>query len=309
MEAQNLADFWTENATESAMRRWIDAGLREDEARGDTATAALFGPGSGRARATIVAEEPGVFCGGPAAVEVFRSLDGAATEISRETEGTLLACGAVAVVVEADVAAVLSGERTALNILGHLSGIASESHRWVKAAPGVTVLDTRKTLPGLRRFQKFAVRCGGATNHRGDLAEFPMIKENHRRLFAEQHGVATPPGKEIDEILVRVRAHTNAPVEIEVEDYESFEICLRAGVELILLDNQTPEVISEWIARAREAGLAIDAQLEASGGISRESAGAFAGSGVTRISVGALTHSVRAMDYSLDVCWVDGVSP
>lgn len=300
-----LTDFWTDPTTERQLQRWIDDALQEDAAHRDAATSPLFPAGTGRARATIVAEEEGVLCGGPAAFAAFRALDEAAVAVTAPDDGAWLPAGSTALAVEADAGALLSGERTALNVLSHLSGIATEARRWVEAVPGVTVLDTRKTLPGLRRFQKYAVRCGGATNHRGDLAEFPMIKENHRILFARRRLGREPDGSELAAMLAEVRADHAGVVQVEVEDYRSFAICLEAGVELILLDNRTPDEIRGWISRARDEGLPLAAELEASGGMTRQNAADFAASGVTRISVGALTHRVRALDFSLDVDWAE----
>ncbi len=283
----------------------IEAGLREDRARQDVTTQALFPDPTSRVLGRVQVEEAGVFCGGPAAIQVFRELDPSAREVERIAEGTAVQPGDTALTVEAGVEAILAGERTALNLLAHLSGIASRTRKWTALAAPVRVLDTRKTWPGLRLLQKFAVRAGGGENHRQHLAEFPMVKENHRKLFRERFlGGATEPRQEIAELVKRLRAAApGSPIEVEVEDQESFLACLLEGVDLVLLDNQTPEQISAWI-RASDAGSLSQVELEASGGIHQENLRSFAVCGVHKVSLGALTHSVTALNLSMDVNWL-----
>lgn len=304
-----MTDIWTE-ADLVDLDRLIDVALIEDRVDEDEATLALFGDEERRVTATITAGDTGVFCGGPAARRVFTRLDPAAS-IDHFDEGAPVAPRDIVFTVTADALAVLGGERTALNFMSHLSGVATTVHRWQRMAGSVKVLDTRKTLPGWRRVQKAAVRVGGGTNHRADLAEFPMFKENHRDLFRK---AVLPSGgtaeDEIAALLERLRARGwSGPVQIEVEDYESFRACLRHRVDWILIDNRTPETITAWIERV-EAELpdlggraAFGPRLEASGGIDADTLSAYAASGVGRISLGALTHSVRAFDFSLHVDW------
>lgn len=308
--SEDLEGFWRDQGTLHALSRWIRSGLDEDRVGDDRATSSLFPAGAGPVDAILTAVEPGVLAGGPAAVACFREMDPEVVERRRVLDGTEVTPGQVVLEVRASVAAVLGAERTALNLFSHLSGIATRVREWTREAPGLEVLDTRKTLPGIRRFQKYAVRCGGGVNHRMDLAEFPMIKENHRKLFRDQF---LPQGATASEEIATIAGKLRAagpvgPLEVEVEDRESFFACLEHGVDLVLLDNQTPETIAEWIGDARGQGGAIAAALdrtalEASGGITNEGLAAYAACGVSRISLGALTHSVKALDLSLHVQW------
>lgn len=304
---ESLDAFWMAESNRLPLRLWIDSALREDRVDQDLATEALLG-GPERSHAVVAdvtSQEPGVSCGALAALECFRSLDPGAEGLVVADDGTEVAAGTEVLRVRATPGAILGAERTALNLWSHLSGIATQTRKWTRLCPGVKILDTRKTLPGIRRFQKHAVRCGGGANHRFDLAEFPMVKENHRKLFREAH---LPRGassrEEICAIVAKVRARTSRPLEVEVEDLESFLACVESGVELILLDNQTPETISSWIETARRQGLTVtEGSLEASGGITEGSLAAYGTCGVQRISMGALTHSVKAWDLSLHVRW------
>ncbi len=182
----------------------------------------------------------------------------------------------------------LSGERTALNLLGRLCGIATLTAAYVDrvAGTGVTILDTRKTTPGLRALERYAVRCGGASNHRDGLYDAVLLKENHLRLAG---GVAAA--------LAALRGRSGGlPIEIETETLAEVAEALAAGATLLLLDNMSPEQVSEAVAFV--AGRAV---LEASGGITLATVRAYAETGVDRISVGALTRSPRALDVSLEV--------
>lgn len=302
--------FWELPSVVGATRDWVRRGLAEDRAQEDVAGQALFEPSAGPVRATITAGAPGVLCGGPAAVSVFRELDPHALAEFRRPEGCAVGTGETVLTVVGAARAILAGERTALNILGHLSGIASQARRYQEAAgPRLRVLDTRKTLPGLRLFQKFAVRCGGATNHRFDLAEFPMAKENHRDLFRARlpGALARAPAADLPGLIGRLRSAAGLrPVQVEVEDEASFLACLQAGVELVLVDNRTDAELAEWVVRAEQRlGPGVGARVEASGGITLERLPALARSGIGRVSVGALTHSAPALDLSLHVAWVE----
>lgn len=304
----DLESFWEGEGCKGALLRWIDAALEEDRATEDCTTRALFGPAVARVRGVVTAGESGVFCGGPAAEEVFRRLDSGLEVHDRAPEGSEARPGETLLEVDGGLGAILAGERTALNILSHLSGIATVTRRWAELAAPVTVLDTRKTLPGLRLFQKYAVRVGGGENHRSSLAASPLVKENHRALFRARHlAPGATAAEEVSELLRRLRAEdAELPVGIEVEDRDSFLACLQQGVDIVLLDNQAPERISEWIHEAEAQGLPVaPGQLEASGGIRGENLAAYASCGVSRVSLGAITHSVRALDLSLDVRWTD----
>jgi len=259
--------------------------LAEDVGSGDVTTDSVV-PASARCRATLVLEEPGVVCGVDAVRAVFEALDPA---VALET---LLADGARVTDVPAPVAkiegparAVLTGERTALNLFGRLSGIATLTARYADlvAGTGAEILDTRKTTPGLRALEKYAVRCGGGTNHRFGLHDAVLLKENHLRI-AGGIGPAV------------AAARNGRPVEVEAETLDEVGEAVEARAERILLDNMTPEQV-------RRAVQLVDgrAQLEASGGISLATVRAYAETGVDFVSVGALTHSARSLHVSLEV--------
>jgi nicotinate-nucleotide pyrophosphorylase (carboxylating) len=298
-ESQIDPHFWSEPKVVEASLRWIDAALREDRAHDDVTSLALLGDRPERAVASVTAVEAGVLCGAEVAARVFQRLDPSVEVVTAATDGRSVASGEEVLDVRGSAVSLLAAERTALNILGHLSGIATTTARWVARAGDIRVLDTRKTFPGARLFQRRAVAAGGGVNHRFDLADFPLVKENHRDLF----GGGGP--RDIPAIVARLReAAPGVPLQVEVEDPASFRAALKCGVERVLIDNRTPEEIAEWIGDAERAGLTVDRSgLEASGGITGETIAAYAGSGVGRVSLGALTHSVRALDLSLHMRW------
>ncbi len=259
--------------------------LAEDVGAGDL-TAALV-PADAVARAEVIVREPAVLCGSAWFEEVFRQLDAEIRVDWSASDGAHLVAGQRVCTVQGMARPVLSGERTALNFLQTLSGTASRAAQYVAAVAGTqaTVLDTRKTLPGLRLAQKYAVRCGGASNHRVGLFDAVLIKENHIRAAGS-----------IAAALRAAQAATSGDlmIEIEVEDLAELGQALGAGATRILLDNFS-------LAQLREAVLltAGRAELEASGGVSLESVREIALSGVDYISVGQLTKDVRATDYSM----------
>ena len=263
----------------------VRTALAEDVGSGDVTTESVV-PATACCRATLLLEEPGVVCGVDAVRAVFAALD---PEVSVEA---LLDEGARVTDVPAPVAAiegaaraVLTGERTALNLFGRLCGIATLTARYVDLAAGTRarILDTRKTTPGLRVLEKYAVRCGGGTNHRFGLHDAVLLKENHLRIAG---GIAPAVAA----------ARNGRPVEVEAETLDEVAEAVEAGVERILLDNMTPE----QVRRAVEL-VAGRTQLEASGGISLATVRAYAETGVDFVSVGALTHSARSLAVSLDV--------
>lgn len=260
--------------------------LHEDlgETGADVTSEAVI-PAALQARAVIVARADGVLAGGPAAVEVFRQVD-PEVEVRFEVEdGARVARGLRVATVAGRLRSVLRAERTALNFLQQLSGVATLTRRYVDAAPGVTLLNTRKTVPGLRALQRYAVAVGGGTNHRAGLSSAVLIKDNH---VAAAGGVAAA--------LARTR-DLGLPVELEVDTLEQLEEALAAGPpEVILLDNMPVETAAEAVRRT-----AGRASLEVSGGVTLATVGAYAATGVDRISVGELTHSAPALDLSLEV--------
>lgn len=235
------------------------------------------------------AREPGVVAGLGVAAAVFHVVMGDEVTISdRVPDGSAVAVGDRVMVVSGPTRGLLTAERTALNLASHLSGVATETSRWVTALEGTSarVLDTRKTLPGLRGLQKYAVRCGGGVNHRFGLADMAMVKDNH--VIAA--GGVVPAYR-----AVRAR-FPELPVEVEVTDLSQLRELLAVGCDRILLDNMSPELMAEAVRIT--AGRAV---LEASGGLTLDRAREVAASGVDFISVGALTHSVAVLDLGLDL--------
>ncbi|MCP5306952.1 MAG: carboxylating nicotinate-nucleotide diphosphorylase [Chromatiaceae bacterium] len=258
--------------------------LHEDLGSGDL-TAALVPEGT-RSEARVLARESAVLCGRPWFDEVFRQLDPAIEVQWSADDGDLLVAGQQVCRLNGAARPLLSGERTALNFLQTLSGTASITARYVAAVAGTraVVLDTRKTLPGLRLAQKYAVRCGGASNHRIGLYDAILIKENHIRAARSIAAALDAAASVAKRVLV----------EIEVEDLAQLDEALAAGATRVLLDNFDLKAMHEAVRRA-----AGKARLEASGGVNLETIGAIAATGVDYISVGQLTKDVRATDYSM----------
>ncbi len=262
----------------------VRAALREDAPFGDPFGAAL----AGTRRGVFLAGSPGVFCGGPVAAEVFRQVD-PAMAVSFAAEGSRVARGQEVGEAKGEVSGLLRAERPALNFLQRLSGIATLTARFVEAASGhgARIIDTRKTTPLLRVLEKYAVRAGGGANHRSSLSEGVLIKENGIRAAG---GIAEAVA------AARKALHHLARVEVEVESVDDAGIAVRAGADAVLLDNMAPEAVREAVGRF--GGRVF---LEASGGITLENVAEYARTGVHAISVGALTHSVPALDISFEL--------
>jgi len=278
----------------------LETALLEDRATRDATTYACIDPAQ-RASATILAKQDCVLSGlGCVAriLDVFAMLDGTVTshpDVTSHTEifdGVRLRKGQTIAVIVHNARVVLSCERVILNILQRMSGIATLTRRYVDAVAGTgtTILDTRKTAPGLRVLDKEAVRCGGGTNHRLDLSDGVLIKNNHIALA----GGVVPA-------LERALRNRRGPqmVEIEVRSLEELDLALEHGAEAVLLDNMSPEQVREAVERVRILDRSVP--LEASGGITLENVRAYAEAGVSFISIGALTHSVAAVDLSMRV--------
>jgi nicotinate-nucleotide pyrophosphorylase (carboxylating) len=266
------------------VRDLVARALAEDLGTGDVTTAATVPPGT-TAIAHVRQKAPGVVYGLAGAQEAFLQADPAATFTARVQEGVWREAGPV-FEVHGDAAALLAAERTALNLLGRLSGIATLSARYVRAVQGTgaTILDTRKTTPGLRLLEKAAVAAGGAANHRIGLYDAVLIKENHAAMAG---GVGAA--------VVAAKAH--APgllIEAEVRDLAEIDEALAAGAPRLLLDNMSADEL-----RAAVAHIDGRAETEASGGVNLDTVQEIAGTGVQFISVGALTHSAPALDLSL----------
>jgi nicotinate-nucleotide pyrophosphorylase (carboxylating) len=270
------------------IERIVAAALAEDIGSGDATTLALV-PEDVRCAAELVLEEPGVVCGVPVVAAVFRALDQGVHVEAKLAEGAVAAeVPAVVAEIEGPARAILSGERVALNLLGRLCGIASLTRRFVELTDGTrtTVLDTRKTTPGLRALEKYAVRCGGGRNHRAGLYDGVLVKDNHLRVAGGVTAALASLEGRVDGL----------PVEVEAETIAQVRDALAAGAPRILLDNMSPEEVREAVEVAGGR-----AELEASGGVSLATVRAYAETGVDFVSVGALTHSARSLHVSLEV--------
>ena len=268
----------------------IRRALAEDFADGpDVTTLSTIGPRQG-GRGEFAARQPGVLAGGPVAQAVLETLAGP-IQCERQPDGTRLGAGAVAMTVTGPVAGLLSAERTALNLLGHLSGIATATRAWVDAVAGsgAAIRDTRKTLPGLRALEKYAVRCGGGVNHRMSLGDAVLIKDNH---------IAAAGSVTAAVAAVRAR-RPDLPVEVEVDDLDQFDQALSCAPDMILLDNFSLADMAEAVRR--RGGRAPAVKLESSGGLSLDRAAAVAATGVDYLAVGAVTHSSPVLDLGLDL--------
>ena len=271
------------------IERNVAAALTEDVGSGDL-TAQLVAADA-RARATIVSREDAVLCGTAWFTRCFAMLDPAIRLVWHAADGERVAPGQVLCEIEGPARAMLTGERTALNFLQLLSGVATKARRYSDAIAGTRaqVVDTRKTLPGLRLAQKFAVKCGGGGNHRLGLYDAILIKENH--IVAA--GSITAAIKAAQGVAAATQGRCKF-IQVEVETLDELEEALAAGATMILLDNMSLETMREAVRIA--AGQAV---LEASGNVTLETLRAIAQTGVDRISIGALTKDVSALDLSM----------
>jgi nicotinate-nucleotide pyrophosphorylase (carboxylating) len=267
-------------------RDLVRRALAEDLAGGDVTTDAIIGQGD-RACGTFLVKSPCTLAGLDVALEVFVQLDPRVRAEWQFRDGDSCGAGVTIGQITGSARAMLSGERTALNILQHLSGIATLARQFVEASGGtITILDTRKTTPTLRALEKYAVRMGGATNHRMSLNDGVMIKDNHIRL-----------GGGIANAVTQVRALGAKPVvEVEVETLQQVDQALDAGAEILLLDNMTTDDIREAVRRCRGR-----AKTEISGGVTLARIPELASTGADFVSAGALTHSAPAVDISFDI--------
>jgi nicotinate-nucleotide pyrophosphorylase (carboxylating) len=271
--------------TQADIDRVVAAALAEDVGDGDRTSEALV-PADARCRAQLLLEEPGVVCGVPIAASVFRALDPSVRVEALVEEGaSVTEPPAVLAEIEGPARAVLTGERVALNLVARLCGIASLTRRYAELAEGTraTILDTRKTTPGLRALEKYAVRCGGGANHRAGLYDAILVKENHLRIAGGIHAAVAA-------------LNGSGDVEVEAETLQQLQEALDAGVGRILLDNMSPDQVAQAVTLTNGR-----AELEASGGISLATVRSYAETGVDFISVGALTHGARSLHVSLEV--------
>ncbi len=270
----------------------IERALAEDLAQGDVTTAALISvhqPGVG----FLVIKEEGILAGIGLAKQVFQRVDPQLEVEPLLEDGVRVKPGSKAAKVTGSFASILKGERVALNFLQRLSGIASETNRYVETVHGlpVRIMDTRKTTPGLRSLEKYAVRIGGGENHRMDLGTGILIKDNHLAALRGQ-------GLNIKEIVARARqnAAQRLVVEVEVGTVQEALEAVEAGADIVMLDNMDTEDMREAVKSIHGRAL-----VEASGGITLDNVRTVAETGVDLISIGALTHSVKALDISLEL--------
>ena len=273
----------------------VTRALAEDLGADGDLTAALV-PERATAHFALRARQPGVLAGRACATETFRQLDPALPLLWHAEDGSVLEAGTTVMEVTGPLRPILTGERTALNFLGRLSGIATLTARYVAAAharnPAVQVLDTRKTTPGLRALEKAAVKAGGGVNHRASLSEAVLVKDNHLAGVTIGEAVGPRPG---------AVARSSRPDRVR-RPGRRWSRRRRAGADAVLLDNMDPAAVAVAVktARAEAAGPIL---TEVSGGITLESIGDYAAAGPDRISVGALTHSATVLDLGLDLIW------
>lgn len=275
----------------------VRAALREDRAGADVTSRLLFAK-TEVLTARLVAREAGVVCGLAVAHAVFADVDRRIHWRAIARDGTMVRRSAVLARLRGPARAILSAERTAVNFLGRLSGIATLTRRYVQAARGTraAILDTRKTTPGLRLLERYAVRCGGGTSHRMDLGAQILIKRNH--LVGQR---CTDDTARLERLLrdVRCRAPRGCQIEVEVADARQVPAVAAAHPDILMLDNLSPAAarrVARWLRHQRRRPT-----LEVSGGVTLRNVRAFALTGADRIAVGALTHSARWLDVALEV--------
>lgn len=281
---ETLAGSWKQ------VEQAIDRALAEDLAFGDVTTEALIPPEQ-QGRASIIARGEGILAGVEVAKGVFLKVDPSIQFEASVQDGAKVRKKDVVAVIEGKVASILKGERVALNFLTRLSGIASETARYVEATKGlkVRITDTRKTTPGIRLLEKYAVRIGGGKSHRQHLGDGILIKDNHLAALRSL-------GVELKGAIERARQRSTLKIEVEVESVEQAQVALEAGADVIMLDNMAIEDMRQVIELAQGRAL-----IEASGGITLDNVRQVAEVGVDLISVGALTHSARSLDLSLEL--------
>jgi nicotinate-nucleotide pyrophosphorylase (carboxylating) len=270
----------------SVYRETVRRALAEDLGWGDVTTEATVGPNM-RGRGVLLVKTPCVIAGLDVAAEAFRQLDPAVHISLNCRDGDQCKAGTVVAEVRGSAAAMLTAERTALNFLQRLSGIATITRRFVDAAAnGITVLDTRKTTPTLRALEKYAVRAGGGSNHRSGLDDGILIKDNHVRLAGG-----------VSQAVARMKAaRQQMPVEVEAQSMADVDAALEAGVDVILLDNMSIEEAQQAVSK-----IAGRAKVELSGGITLHNMPQLARTGADYVSIGALTHSAPAVDLSFEI--------
>lgn len=308
MKKEHLQVEWSQTLEED-LRRLVQLAVTEDFGRGQDWTTVSLVPDSVEASAAIVSREKGVIAGLGAGALVFDEMDCKATCQTLVEDGSVVSPGQQVAILAGPAREILSAERTILNFVGYLSGIATQASVFAEKVAGTKarVYDTRKTLPGYRQLAKYAVRCGGGTNHRGGLHRAVLIKDNHIAFGNHERAdgddvpgfrVAESVGLSRDFLRESVKNGSDMIVEIEVDTLEQFQQVLPAKPDIVLLDNMTLEQLASAVAMRDDAESATE--LEASGGVNLNTVADIAATGVDRISVGALTHSVTNFDVGLD---------
>jgi len=283
----------------------VKQALAEDLGRGDVTSEALI-PKAARGRAFLVCRAPGVLAGLPVAREVFRQICPLVSFKALAVDGRHVRRAERVAQIAGPVRALLAGERTALNFVQRLSGIATLTRRCVDAVAGhdVKILDTRKTTPGLRALEKYAVRAGGGTNHRMGLYDQVLIKDNHLAALLPEAGGSMPHAVRIAVQRARERVGRKMLVEVEAESLPMVWAAVAAGADIIMLDNMTPKDMREatrYVRAHRRNSRTRRPITEASGGVTLQKLPRIAAAGVDAISLGILTHSAPALDFAMDV--------
>ncbi|MDN4526250.1 carboxylating nicotinate-nucleotide diphosphorylase [Fictibacillus fluitans] len=270
------------------LKKQLQEFLLEDLGEGDITSGLLF-PENEMTEARLIAKKPGVFSGMDVVIEGYRLLSENCTVFPKVNDGDIISAGQVLAEVKGPAEAIYSGERVILNLVQRMSGISTLTHKAVTALnnPTTKICDTRKTTPGLRMFEKYAVRCGGGYNHRFGLYDGVMIKDNH----IERAGGISEAVRKVKEQLGHM-----VKVEVETETLDQIKEAVDAGVDVIMFDNRTPDEIESW-----KGFIPHHIITEASGGISLEELGSYGKTGVNYISLGMLTHSATSLDISLNI--------
>jgi len=272
----------------------IRRALREDAVSKDITTNSLI-PGTHTSQCVIIVKEDAVLCGLAIAKKVFQKLNKHIRFQTKFKDGAIVKRNTTIAIIKGKTRSLLTGERVALNFLGYLSGIATNTHNYVTKArrQRAKIYDTRKTTPGLRLLEKYAVKCGGGYNHRSNLSEHVLIKDNHRQ--------ACYPKQTIPQAIQRVKSKTKKTLEIEVDNLSQFKQALPAAPNMILLDNMTCAQMKKAVALTRTLPRNKRPLLEASGGITLSNVVNVARTGVNRISIGSLTHSHKAINVTMEL--------
>ncbi len=279
------------NTTQSTINRIIQNALNEDRVNHDVTSQSLI-PASSVSTAYIVLKEDATLCGIDVAKKVFTLLSPRINFRKLANDGDQIKKGTQVAAIKGNSRKILAGERVALNFLGHLSGIATQTKKYVQATKPykAKILDTRKTTPGLRILEKYAVRCGGGVNHRMSLEDMVLIKDNHREALSSNDA--------LKDAIKKIRKKKRISIEIEVDNLIQFKEALKTQPEYILCDNMNTTQLKK--ARTLVKNLKKRPLLEASGGVTLQRVKNLARTGVDRISVGALTHSVQAINFSME---------